>query len=172
MKTAVTFILLICLLGRTQSQSFEGICVNLESLINGDIPRGFEGFKYELSGIEIMGDTAVYKKLPYPFAGTIETYFDHLGINKKFLVYPYASDNKDEAIQFYINLKGALESCPLVYNSFAMNFSTGIGILYAHTLNIDRRFYNSQLTLFEYHNADIDKYWIEYKITGPKTEEL
>ena len=159
-------------MGRAQSQSFEEFCVNLDSLVNGDIPRGFEGFKYELSGIEIMEDTAVYKKLQYPFAGMSENYFDHLGINKQFLVYPYASDNKEEAIQFYVDLKTALESCPLIFNSFAMDISTGIGILYAHTLSIDRRFYNSQLTLFEYHNADINKYWIEYKITGPKTEKI
>jgi len=140
--------------------------------VNGDIPRGFTGVEFELSGIEIMGDTAVYKKMPYPFAGTSETYFDHLGINKRFLTYPYASSNKDEAIQFYINIKTALESCPIVFNSFAMDISTGIGILYAHTLSIDRRFYNSHLTLFEFHNADLDKYWIEYKIIGPKTEKL
>jgi len=146
-----------------------GLCEQLDELVNEVIPESFEDISFEETTISEVEDDQEYKKMDYPYLGADYVYFTEDGeLNKKLLCYPLVTSDRDEALNFYVDLKKSFDDCDLVYKSFAQQANPNIGLLAAQTIGIDRRFYNSNIRLFQYVSDSISKYWIEYELIAPK----
>ncbi len=154
------------------AQSATEICDQLDDLVNELIPESFDGISFQETTIEEVEDDRIYRKLEYPFLGKEYVYYSEVGEeNKRLLCYPLVSSDKDAALQHYIKLKQAFDGCELVYTSFAGQPNPNIGLMATHTIGIDRRFYNSNMKLFQFISDSISKYWIEYELIAPKLME-
>ncbi|MEQ9424780.1 MAG: hypothetical protein RJQ09_10205 [Cyclobacteriaceae bacterium] len=155
-----------------QSYSQSTICADFGQLVNENIPYAFEGFNSDLWGVKEMGDTINHQRYNIKFAGADYLYYLETEFNKYIKIYPFKSNSKDEVIDFYAKLKNQLDKCDHTYNSFANSPNGNLGIIYSHTIGIDRRFYNSTMNLYEHTVDDESNYWIEFIIVAPLEEEL
>lgn len=153
-------------------QALSKICDQLDDLVNEVIPESFDEISFENVTINEVEDDKIYKKMDYPFLGKDYVYYTEEGEqNKRLLCYPLVNNERDKALQFYIELKQAFDVCDLVYTSFAGQPNPNIGLIATHTIGIDRRFYNSNIKLFQYVSDSTSKYWIEYEMIAPKLKE-
>ena len=145
------------------------MCDRLDELVNEHIPENFEDVSFENTTIAEVEDDKEYQKIDYPFLGADYVYFtDKDELNKKLLCYPLVSKDRDQALNTYIGLIESLGGCELVYTSVRQQPSTSIGMIAFHTLGIDRRFFNSNIRLFQYESDSVSRFWIEYEIIAPK----
>ncbi len=152
-------------------QALSKVCNQLDDLVNQVIPAGFDEISFDDTTITEVEDDKVYKKMDYPFLGKDYVYYTEEGEqNKRLLCYPLVNTDKDKVLQFYIELKQAFDGCDLVYTSFAGQPNPNIGLIAIHTIGIDRRFYNSNIKLFQYVSNSTSKYWIEYELIAPKVK--
>lgn len=148
------------------------LCGQLDDLVNEAIPNSFKDISFVNGTITEIEDDKEYKRMDYSFINKEYVYFTEEGeINKKLLTYPLVTTDKEEAANYYVALKQAFDGCELVYTSFAQQASPSIGLIAAHTIGIDRRFYNSQMKLFQYESDSVTNFWIEYELIAPKLKE-
>ena len=163
----LSILILLPLLGFTQvSQS---LCSDLETLVDELIPEDFPNISYETSTIVEVSGSQEFRRLNYSFLGVEKTYYDpETKANKRFLAYPFVGIDKETAAKLYLEIVQSFGDCELVYTSFAATPNPNIGMLATHTIGIDRRFFNSNISLFQYASSDSSRYWIEYELTAPK----
>ncbi len=147
----------------------EKLCNQLDNLVNEVIPASFVNTSFENSTISEADDDKIYKKMDYSFLGMEYVYFTEVGeLNKRLLCYPLVTTDKEKALKYYVELKQSFDGCDLVYTSFVQQANPNIGLIATHTIGIDRRFYNSNMKLYQYVSDSISKYWIEYELIAPK----